>query len=100
MEWISVKDQLPPIGLLVECMKPDKWFYSSLNRDFFALVKVNRQLLWISHSLCDFDFTDLEVEYWKPLSPDTKGNVPYVKVKKSPHWWEPKVIYKKYKVSQ
>lgn len=101
MEWISVKDRPPPLGMVVECIGPKNWFYSKLGRDYFALVKVNNKLIWITPSLTDFEGeNELDIKYWRYILPDPSGKIPYVKIIKynsnKSYTCEPKVIFKKY----
>lgn len=102
MEWIKTKEELPPLGMVVECIGPKDWIYSKLGRDYFALVKVNKELIWISPSLTDYSEEEkLNIKYWRYLKCDPSGKTPHIKIKKykvgTGYVWEPKVIFKKFK---
>ncbi len=51
--WKESKNELPPLGEVIEGINPKVWFYSKLGRDYFALVKINSELIWITPSLND-----------------------------------------------
>lgn len=97
MDWIDSKFQLPPLGLVIEGIGPKDWLYSKMGRDYFALVIINNELIWITPSLMDYqEMKDLKIKYWRFLIADPSGKVAYVNIKKYKNrTWEPKVIFKK-----
>lgn len=92
-EWHEPKKDLPPIGMVVEVLGPKGWFYTSLGRDYFALVAINDELIWISPSLTDFTYKELDVKYWRYIPPDPKGKIPFVRIKHKKGYWEPKIHF-------
>lgn len=94
-EWHESKRKLPPLGEVIEGIGPKNWFYSKFIRDYFALVQINTKLIWVTPSLNDMDYSELEIEYWRYIVPDPKGKKPFIKIKKNKNSWEPKVIWEK-----
>lgn len=91
--WKESKRELPPLGEVIEGIGPKDWFYSKLGRDYFALVEINNHLTWITPSLTDIDYKELEITYWRHLPPNHKGKKAFVKIRKKKGYWEPKVIF-------
>lgn len=100
MDWISVKDRLPPMGEIIEGLGPKDWFYNRFGRDYFALVKINSKLIWITPSLNDMDYNELEITHWRNIASCPNGSYPYVKIKKYNGFWEPQIVFKKIKCSK
>jgi|SRR5271154_1103568 len=92
-KWHESKYELPPLGEVIEGIGPKNWFYSKLKRDYFALVSVDSDLLWITPSLSDMDYKDLRITHWRFIPPDPKGKKPFIKVKKRKKYWDLKVIF-------
>jgi hypothetical protein len=95
--WTETDKQLPPLGQVIEGINPPDWLYSNLGRDYFALVKIQRKLIWITPSLCDMNYEELRITHWRTLQQDPSGKMPFVKVIKNDFSWKPKVIFKKIK---
>ena len=93
-EWFKTKDELPPLGEVIEGISPKDWIYSHLRRDYFALVEINCELTWVTPSLCDMDYKDLKLNYWRYIPPDPNGKNAFIKIKKYKKYWSPKVIFK------
>jgi hypothetical protein len=93
--WKESKKELPRLGEVIEGIGPKNWFYTNLGRDYFALVEVNQQLIWISPSMTDFDYNTLDITHWRYLLPNPRGKKPFVRIKKYKGWWEPKVYFKR-----
>jgi hypothetical protein len=92
-EWHKSKDELPPLGEVIEGIGPKDWIYSELKRDYFALVAINQDLVWLTPSLNDIDYKDLKIKYWRFIPPDPKGKKAYIKVKIRKKTFEYKVIF-------
>jgi hypothetical protein len=93
--WKESKHELPKLGEVIEGITPKNWWYSNLERDYFALVEINDELLWITPSLTDMDFKELRIIYWREIPPDPKGRKPFIRIKKYKGYWEPKVVFEK-----
>lgn len=93
--WRESRKQLPPLGEVIEGIGPKNWFYSRLGRDYFALVEINSKLIWITPSLNDMDYNELEITHWRRIPPDPKGKRAFVKIMKKKKFWIPKVIFEK-----
>lgn len=91
--WKESKNELPPLGEVIEGIGPKDWFYSNLGRDYFALVEVNNELVWMTPSLNDIDYKKLQITHWRHLLPNPKGKKPYVKIRKRKGYWERRVIF-------
>ncbi len=95
--WKDTRKELPELGEVVEGSNPKDWLYSKLGRDYFALVEINDHLTWITPSLNDMEYKDLNITHWRNIPPDHKGKKPFIKIKKHKGYWEPKVYFKKVK---
>jgi hypothetical protein len=94
-EWHESKKELPPLGEVVECMGPKGWIYSRLGRDYFCLVAVGEEIIWITPSSCDYKYNELDITHWRFIQPDAKGKKPYIKIKYRKHYYEPIVYFLK-----
>lgn len=94
-EWHESKDELPPIGEVVEGINPKKWLYSELGRDYFTLVCVNNELIWITPGLNNYEYKELKIKYWRFIPPEPNGKNPFVKVKNVRGYWTPKVYFER-----
>lgn len=93
-DWIESKNDLPPLGEVIEGINPKNWLYSNLGRDYFALVHVNDKLIWITPSLNHMEYSELKITHWRRLSPNPKGKKPFIKIKKyKAGYWKPIVIW-------
>ena len=81
MEWIKVKDKLPPIGEFVEVIYPDDSNITHLKRDFAAYWEDDTGGFWTAEGMDERDWSDkgYGIKYWKPMSPDTRGRKPFIK---------------------
>lgn len=97
VKWNKTSEDLPPLGLVVEVMGPKGWHYTNLGRDYFALITVNNEHLWIAPSMSEHTYKELKVKFWRFIPPDPKGKFPFIKVKlsKKHNYYEPKVIFLK-----
>lgn len=91
--WRESKIELPPLGEVIEGFSPKHWFYSKLGRDYFALVEINSELVWITPSLNDMDYKELRISHWRHIPPNPKGQKPFVKIKKHKGSWEPRLFF-------
>ena len=92
--WKNSKNELPPLGEVIEAINPKNWMYSKLGRDYFALVEINSELTWITPSLCDMDYKELKITHWRHIPLFPNGKKAFVKIKKYKNFWQPKVIFK------
>ena len=91
--WHDTSKELPPIGEVVECIAPEGWYYSKLGRDYFALVTLENSVIWITPSLQDIDYNELQVSHWRHIVPDIRGKKPYVKVIQHEKYWETELYF-------
>lgn len=91
--WYHIKDRLPPLEEVVECITDGSWPYSSLGRDYFAFSSNGKECFWITPSLNDMPQNELKVKYWRHIPPNPKGKKCYIKIKQRKTFWEPKVYF-------
>lgn len=91
--WKKTEEELPMLGEVIEGLTPKNWIYSSLKRDYFALVEINSKLVWITPSTTDYEYNQLEITHWRNIPPDHKGRKPFIKIRKYKGHWETKILF-------